>query len=69
MQTIEFLQPSDEYQIGDVATVENNAAHRYIDSGKARLKTITTYENRMIDQYQAREQEVEPTPTPVIPEP
>lgn len=50
MRTILFLKDSGNYKEGDLATVQNNTAHYYIDSGVARLfnPRVTEPQNRMI---------------------
>jgi hypothetical protein len=51
MKTIKFTKKVDSYLPGDIATVENNVAHRYIDRGQAHIENdkVLDYKNEMID--------------------
>lgn len=48
MRTIIFTAEIDGYTKGQVVSVMNNEAHRYIDSGMARLAKITEYQDSMV---------------------
>lgn len=46
MQKIRFLKSIDGFSEGDEVSVQNTAAHRYIDGGFAALTSV--YKNRMM---------------------
>lgn len=48
MQSIIFIQSVDGFNEGQVALVENNVAHRYIDTGKAKKAGHLDYSDRMV---------------------
>lgn len=48
MRTIIFTADIDGYTKGQIASVQNNEAHRYIDRGLAEIAKATEYVDRMI---------------------
>lgn len=48
MKQVRFLKDVESFKAGQVALVENNVAHRLIDSGAAELTSADEYHDRMM---------------------
>jgi len=48
MKQIRLLKDCEGYKAGQVALVENNTAHRLIDTGAARLASLNEPHDRMM---------------------